>query len=98
MALWCGKHQRSTGYMCQQPQKVQCYTYLLTYLLYLTLLIITYFTLLACLRILIKINNFINSSSGQWEDIIDEMCYRGTCSAVYIKFCCSHESSSGNDS
>jgi len=29
MALWCGKHQKSsTGNLCQQPQKVQHYTYL----------------------------------------------------------------------
>ena len=33
MALWCSKHQRSTGNLCQQPQKVQHYTYVLTYVI-----------------------------------------------------------------
>ena len=32
--LWCGKHQRSTGNLYQQPQKVQHYTDLLTYNFY----------------------------------------------------------------
>ena len=39
----------------------------------------------------------IDSSSWQWENVIDaDICYKGTCTAVYN--CCFHQSLSKNDS
>ena len=81
MALWCGEHQGSAGNLlaikgllatCANSHITEVHNNA----------ILTY------LHRLITTHNSINSSSWQWEDVIDDIWYKGTCGLVqsaYIK-------------